>query len=74
MFDRDAGVIYRSIRRRQGGPPHPPGGQRRAGLHRRVRPRLAKPAELEVNRSMRPLHLGWILEAWAGREELALSG
>ena len=25
----------------------------------------------EVERAMRPYHLGWILEAWAGREELA---
>jgi hypothetical protein len=23
---------------------------------------------------MRPYHLGWLLEAWAGREELARAG
>ena len=33
--------------------------------------RYASPEDLEVNRTMRPYHLGWILEAWSGREELA---
>ena len=69
MFDPGAGTIYRSIRRTQrfagvGSP------QRRRRLRSREAP--AGPASrLEVNRTMRPYHLGWILEAWAGREELA---
>ena len=73
MFDRDARVIYRSLRRRHAG--------RRARQAQSVAraftsrtSRAAKPSELEVDRSMRPYHLGWLLEAWAGREELALSG
>jgi hypothetical protein len=72
MFDREAGVIYRSVRRRHAG--------RRARQAQSVAraftsgsARPAKPSELEVDRSMRPYHLGWLLEAWAGREELALS-
>ena len=70
MFDREVGMIYRSIRRRQG--MHRVQQARNAArtyLH--SSPRYAEPEDLEVNRTMRPYHLGWILEAWAGREELA---
>jgi hypothetical protein len=42
-----------------------------AAAYFRAGPRLAAPEELELNRAMRPYHLGWLLEAWAGREELA---
>jgi hypothetical protein len=70
MYDAETGMVYRSIRRKQ----------RLARAHQ-VRnaaaaylgaaPRLAERDELELNRSMRPYHLGWLLEAWAGREHLA---
>lgn len=70
MLDREVGMIYRSIRRRE--------SVSRAYLYGRtaasyVRPPRIKDAKrtLEVNRSDRPYHLGWILEAWAGNEELA---
>ena len=72
MFDREAGAIYRSIRRRQSGRRFRQAGSAARALTNSA-PRSPKPAELEVNRSMRPFHLGWLLEAWAGREELALS-
>lgn len=70
MLDRDTGMIYRSIRRRE--------RLDRAYLFGRtavsyVRSPKLKDARktLEVNRTDRPYHLGWILEAWAGREDLA---
>ena len=70
MLDREVGMLYRSIRRRE--------RAKRAYLYGRtaasyVRPPRLKEAKrtLEVNRSDRPYHLGWILEAWAGKEELA---
>ena len=70
MLDREVGMLYRSIRRRE--------GASRAYLYGRtaasyLRPPRLKDARsmLEVNRSDRPYHLGWVLEAWAGREELA---
>jgi len=72
MLDREAGVIHRSIRRRPGSRRARQAGSLARAMTRNS-PRLAKPAELEVDRSMRPHHLGWLLEAWAGREELALS-
>jgi hypothetical protein len=70
MLDREAEMLYRSIGRKR---------QRRrsrrvrntAAAYLRAGPRPASPDELEVDRSMRPDHLGWLLEAWAGREELA---
>jgi hypothetical protein len=73
MFNREAGMIYRSIRRKQR---FAPARQARnaAATYLRATPRMAPSDELEVNRSMRPDHLGWLLEAWAGREELARAG
>ena len=73
MFDREAEMIYRSIRRKQR---YARARQARnaAATYLRAAPRLAEPEELEVNRAMRPYHLGWLLEAWAGREELARAG
>jgi len=70
MFDREAEMIYRSIRRK---PRFARARQARnaAATYLRASPRLADPEELEVNRAMRPYHLGWLLEAWSGREELA---
>ena len=69
MLDRDAGVLYRSIRRRKPldrallyantalASAHLPGLAQRGG-------------GLELNPTDRPYHLGWVLEAWAGRERL----
>jgi hypothetical protein len=73
IFDREAQMIYRSIRRK---PRFARARQARnaAATYLRAAPRLAEPEELEVNRAMRPYHLGWLLEAWAGREELARAG
>jgi hypothetical protein len=70
MFDPEAGFIYRSIRREQRFH-RALQARNAAAAYFRAAPRLAEPAELEINRSMRPYHLGWLLEAWAGREELA---
>jgi hypothetical protein len=73
MFDPGAGMIYRSIRRKQRF--HRVRQARNAAAaYLGAKPRLASPQSLEVNRTMRPYHLGWILEAWAGREELAAAG
>lgn len=67
MLDRDAGILYRSIRRRR--------PLDRALLYANTagalagRPPLARSRlGLEVNPTDRPYHLGWVLEAWAGRE------
>ena len=70
MFDPGAGMIYRSIRRTQR---FARVGQARNAVaaYAHAKPRLAPASRLEVNRTMRPYHLGWILEAWAGKEELA---
>jgi hypothetical protein len=70
MFDQGAGMIYRSIRRTQR---FARVGQARNAVaaYAHAKPRLAPASRLEVNRTMRPYHLGWILEAWAGKEELA---
>jgi hypothetical protein len=73
MFDPTAGMIYRSIRRKQRfARAHQ--ARNAAATYLRGTPRLAEPEELELNRSMRPYHLGWLLEAWAGREHLARAG
>ena len=73
MLDPNVGMIYRSIRRRK--------GSDRAALYGRtaasyVRPPRLKgnPKGLEVNRTDRPYHLGWVLEAWAGKEDAAALG
>ena len=67
MLDRETGILYRSIRRRR--------GFDRAMLYANTAGALAGTAmlagtgtPLEVNPSDRPYHLGWVLEAWAGRE------
>ena len=72
MLDRDAGILYRSIRRKR--------GFDRAMLYANTatsslgRAALAGIAgPLEINATDRPYHLGWILEAWAGREPAATS-
>lgn len=69
LWDRAQGMLYRSIRRQ------PPWD--RVMLYANTARSAARlPAVggsgrwLEVNRTDRPYHLGWILEAWAGREGL----
>ena len=66
MLDREAGILYRSIRRRR--------GFDRALLYANTAGALAGRAPfadkrwaIEVNPTDRPYHLGWVLEAWAGR-------
>lgn len=67
MLDRETGILYRSIRRR-------PGWDRAllyantAGATLGSRAPVGARAPLELNPTDRPYHLGWILEAWAGRE------
>jgi hypothetical protein len=70
MLDRDTGILYRSIRRRA--------GLDRALLYANTATSSVGRAALsglrgplEVNPTDRPYHLGWILEAWAGREPRA---
>jgi hypothetical protein len=72
MFDRGAGMLYRSIRRRQ--------PLDRAALYLNTlgsqlgRAPLARwNGPLELNPTDRPYHLGWVLEAWSGREDGATS-
>ncbi len=72
MLDREARILYRSIRRRR--------GLDRALLYANTAGAMAGRAPLagvrgplEVNPTDRPYHLGWVLEAWAGREPAATS-
>ncbi len=65
MVDREAGIVYRSIRRRR------PLSRGLLYLNTATayvaRPALAwLDGPLELNRTDRPYHLGWVLEAWAG--------
>ncbi len=72
MLDREAGMLYRSIRRRA--------PRDRVVLYVNTlssylgRAALARHhGRLEVNETDRPYHPGWVLEAWCGREEAATS-
>jgi hypothetical protein len=72
MLDTGSGMLYRSIRRRS--------PRDRLVLYANtLTSYLGKPAlarhhgKLEVNETDRPYHLGWVLEAWAGREPPATS-
>jgi hypothetical protein len=67
MLSGDGSMLYRSIRRR------PPldrlllyGNTATARLARPIGARWQGP--LEVNATDRPYHLGWVLEAWCGRD------
>jgi len=73
MFDPGAGMIYRSIRRKQRFA-RARQARNAAAAYAHAEPKPVAAKRLEVNRSMRPYHLGWILEAWAGKEELAAEG
>ena len=72
MLDQEAGMIYRSIQRKRRSIRGSRAGSATAGYLGSAEP--ASPDVLEVDRRMEPSHLGWILEAWAGRAELAASG
>jgi hypothetical protein len=69
MLDEREGLLYRSIRRRR--------PLDRLAVHAGTAGTLVAPVRvprggpLEVNRTDRPYHLGWVLEAWCGREDLA---
>jgi hypothetical protein len=72
FYDRGNLFAHRSIRRR--------GPGRRVGLYGNTALSLARlparidPRALEINATCRPYHLGWILEAWSGRESLLAGG
>jgi hypothetical protein len=72
MLDREAGILYRSIRRK-------PGFDRALLYANTATSSVGRAAlsglrgPLELNPTDRPYHLGWILEAWAGREAVATS-
>lgn len=67
ILDEEGGIIYRSIRRR-------PGFDRAVLYANTATSPLGRAAlsglrgPLELNPTDRPYHLGWILEAWCGRE------
>lgn len=71
MLDERAGVLYRSVRRRR--------PLDRAALYANTAaaalagraPFTGRGRALELNPTDRPYHLGWVLEAWAGREDQA---
>jgi hypothetical protein len=71
FYDDDAAFAHRSIRRRR------PSARAvlaanavtSRALGRAMPGRIS--TALELNRTCRPYHLGWILEAWSGREEFA---
>jgi hypothetical protein len=71
MLDPAAGILHRSIRRRR------PFDRlalyaNTAGAGLTGRAPFTRPGRaLELNPTDRPYHLGWVLEAWAGREGLA---
>jgi len=62
-------MIYRSIRRRR--PLSRIALYANTGLSLVGAPRLPGGGPLELHRVCRPYELGWLLEAWCGREELA---
>jgi hypothetical protein len=68
MVDRDNGIVNRSIRRRPG--PDRAFLAARTAAARAGLPTPARSARLtELNRTDRPYHFGWVLEAWCGRED-----
>jgi hypothetical protein len=72
MVDPEGGLIYRSIRRKR---PFDRGvlyGKTAAAAAVGRSPRLAG-FEVELQTTCRPYELGWLLEAWCGRESLSSS-
>ncbi len=68
MIDETRRILYRSIRRRR---PYDRAvlTANTAGSYLGVPFGAAWSGPLEINPTDRPYHLGWVLEAWAGREE-----
>ena len=67
MVDRDHGIVNRSIRRRRG--PDRAFLAAKTAAARFGLPTPGRSARLtELNRTDRPYHFGWVLEAWCGRE------
>jgi hypothetical protein len=68
MLSSDGRMLYRSIRRKA---PRERlllyANTATAFVSRPIAPRLR--GSLEINATDRPYHLGWILEAWCGRED-----
>ena len=69
LFDPVAGFAHRSIRRTSPFDRLALLGRSGAAMLGRDG-RVEAGRRLELNRSCRPYHLGWILEAWAGRDSL----
>jgi hypothetical protein len=67
LLDTDAGFAHRSIRRRWPWSRLALAANSASALSVRRPVRLGGSA-VALNRTCRPYHLGWILEAWAGRE------
>jgi hypothetical protein len=67
MIDEQRLVIYRSIRR-QGATARLASAANVAGASALRRPLLPKVGPVELNDTCRPYELGWLLEAWCGRE------
>ena len=69
MVDREAGLVYRSIRRTA---PWDRGVLIANTLSSMAvrRPALPGGRRLEINATDRPYHFGWVLEAWSGREDI----
>jgi hypothetical protein len=72
MVDKAEGIILRSIRRRRPLDRLALYGRTAAAFAGVVRDRPGR--LLELNRTCRPYELGWVLEAWSGRESLASPG
>jgi hypothetical protein len=72
MLDPGAGMLYRSIRRRR---PLDRGVlyANTLGSYLGRAPLARWNGPLEVNPTDRPYHLGWVLEAWSGREAVPTS-
>lgn len=71
MLDRDAGILYRSIRRRRPFDRTVLYANTAAAVIGARAPFAGAGRALELNPTDRPYHLGWVLEAWAGREHMA---
>lgn len=70
MLDEEAGMLYRSIRRRRPLDRLAIYANTAGSLAAGVTPASAA-GPVEINRTDRPYHLGWVLEAWCGREHFA---
>lgn len=72
LFDDDAGFAHRSIRRRR------PWDRLALAVNSLGSATAGRTplqdSPVELNDTCRPYHLGWILEAWAGRQHLVESG